>query len=141
MAVSQNALVTNQGFRCDTAVVTAAKTTYSDATNAVLLATAGTNGSVFYGMTALPRGVLATATKVMLFRSPDAGVTLNLIRTVLVAAYATDLATTLPTLSDFGLSELTPLRLEGGVTPERFYVGGYAAAANGIVVDAQGEDL
>lgn len=136
-----NSILTPQGFRTDQAVVTAAKTTYADATNAVLLATASANGSVFYGMTAIPRGVLATATKVMLFRSPDAGTTLHYIRSVLVSAYTSDAATTLPTLADFGFSEAAPLRLKGGVTPERLYVGGYSAAANGIVVDAQGEDL
>jgi hypothetical protein len=141
MAVSQNLFVSAQAFRGDQAVVTAAKTTYADNANAVLLATAAANGSVFYSITAIPRGVLAAATKVMLFVSPDSGTTLHYLRSVLVAAYATDAATSQPTMADFGFSETAPLRLEGGGTPERLYVGGFAAAANGIVVAAQGEDL
>lgn len=138
MAVTQNRVVSTQAIQTAQAAVTAAKTTYTDSTNAVLLVTAGANGSVVYGMTAIPRGVLATATKVMLFRSQDSGTTLAYVRSVLVAAYASDVATTVPTLADFGFTEAAPLRLKA---LERLYIGGYAAAANGIAVDAQYEDL
>ena len=60
------------------------------------------------------------------------------VRPVLVAAYASDAATTVPTLADWGYSETVPLRLSSS---DRLYVGGYAAAANGIVVDCQYENL
>jgi len=138
MTVTPNAIVTAQAIQSAQAAVSAAKTTYSDNTNAVLLVTAGPNGSILYGLTAIPRGVLATDTKVMLFRSQDSGTTLSYIRSVVVAAYGTDAATTKPTLADFGFTETAPLRLKAN---ERLYVGCFAAAANGIALDAQFEDL
>lgn len=136
--MTANSVVFPQGINTAQAAVTAAKTTYGDNANAVLLLTAGATGSIVYGMTALPKGVLAADTKVMLFRSQDAGVTLSYIRSVLVKAYAADAATTVPTLADFGFTETAPLRLKA---TERLYVGGFAAAANGIAIDAQYEDL
>jgi hypothetical protein len=138
MAVTPNSIITPQGLQTANAVVTAAKTSYADATNAVLLLTAGANGSIVCGLTAVPRGALSAVTKLMLFRSPDGGTTLHYIRPVLVAAYASDAATTAPAVADWGFSETVPLRLS---STDQLYVGAFAAAANGIVVDCQYENL
>lgn len=127
-----------QSIRTANAVCTAAKTTYADSTNAVLLLTAGASGAIVYGMTAIPRGVLASDNKVMLFRSPDGGTTLHYVKAVNVTAYATDAANTKPTPADFAYTEQAPLRVGPN---ERLYVGTFAAAANGIVVDAQYESM
>jgi len=136
MAVSQNKVVTSQGLNTGQAVCVAAKTTYSDATNAVLLFTAGANGSVVYAVRALPRATV-TATQLQLYRSPDAGVTLQLIDLALMAAYTMAQTTSTPK-NDFGYTETAPLRLK---PTERLYAGIGVALAGGIVFDAMGEDL
>lgn len=138
MAATANSVITPQAVKTANATCTAAKTSYADNVNAVLLLTAGANGSVLYGLTAIPKSTLAADNKVMLFRSRDAGTTLNYVKSVNVTAYAADAASTKPTVADFGFSEGIPLRL--GVS-EALYVGTFAAAANGVVVDAQYEDL
>jgi hypothetical protein len=137
MAVTANSIITAQAVQSDQNVCTAAKTTYGDGANAVLLMSAGANGSVVYAITAIPRGTLAAATKLMLFKSNDAGTTLAYINAVVVASY-TDAATTAPTQSTFGYSETNPLRLKAS---ERLYIGIFAASANGIQVDCQSETL
>lgn len=137
MATANN-IITPQSVKAGSAILTAAKTTYNDTTNAVLIATAdATNGGVVYGITAVARGVLATTTKVMLFRV-DASNNVYYIKAVLVSAYTTDAATTVPTVADFGYTETAPLRLNAG---DKLYVGAYAAAANGISVDCQYENI
>jgi hypothetical protein len=137
MTVTPNAVITAQAVQTAQAVVTSAKITYTDNANSVLLLTAGPNGSIVYGVTALPQGALASTTKVMLFRSQD-GILLSYIRSVLVNAYATDAAATIPTIADIGFTEASPLRLKAG---DKLFVGVFAAAANGIAIDCQYEDL
>lgn len=136
MAVSQNLVVTPQAMLVGDAVVTAAKTTYNDTTNAVQLLTAGANGAVVYGITAIPRSTLAAATKLMLFRVVSG--TVYYVKAVLVASYSSDAGTTIPTAADFGYTETSPLRLNAS---DQLWVGVYAAATNGICVTAQGENL
>lgn len=132
-----NAIITAQGLKVRNAVCTAAKTTYNDATNAVLLVTAqATNGSILYGLRAIPRATV-TATQLQLYRSPDAGTTLNLINTALMPAY-TMAQTTQAAQTDFGYTEAAPLRLAAG---DSLYVGIGVALAGGIVFDPQCEDL
>jgi hypothetical protein len=131
-------IVTTQTIFTANAVATAAKTTYSDNTNAVLLLTAGGSGGALYGLTAMPQGVLAAATKVMLFRSRNAGTTLFYVKSVVLPAYAADVGTAAPVQIDFGYTNSSPLRLGGG---ELLYVGIFTADANGIVFDAQYENL
>lgn len=138
MAVTPNSVITPQAVKSANAVCTAAKTTYADATNAVLLLTAGASGAVVYGITAIPRGTMTADNKVMLFRSRDNGATLYYVDAVLVPAYSTDTGTTKPTKGLVGYSETAPLRLGAN---ETLYVATYTAAANGVVVDAQYEDL
>lgn len=138
MPVSQNKVVTSQSLNTGQAICTAAKTTYGDVTNAVLLATAGVNGSVFYSVKAIPRATV-TATQLQLYRSSDGGVTLMLFDLALMAAYTMAQTTApVPAKTDFGYSETVPLRLKAN---ERLYAGIGVALASGIVFDAQGEDL
>ena len=137
MTVTPNSVITAQGIKARSAVCTAAKTTYADATNAVqLLVANASNGSVLYGLKAIPRATV-TATQLQLFRSPDGGVTLNLISTALMVAY-TMAQTTQVIPTDFGYTETAPLRLAAG---DSLYVGIGVASAGGIVFDAQFEDL
>lgn len=137
MAVSQNLFVSAQSVKSANAITTAAKTTYNDSTNAVSLLTAGANGAVLYGLTALPRATLGSAAQLQLYRSRDAGTTLYLCRLVTLAAY-TMATTTSPTAADFLFTEETPLRLAAN---EVLYVGSAVALAGGIAFDAQYEDL
>lgn len=136
MAVTPNAVVTAQALKTKSVVCTAAKTTYNDATSAVLLCTAGANGSILYGLSAIPRATV-TATQLQLFRSPDGGVTLNLITTALMAAY-TMVQTTQAAKTLFEFTETAALRLAAG---DSLYVGIGVALAGGIVFDAVVEDL
>lgn len=119
------------------AVLTAAKATYNDAANAVLLYTAGAEGDLVRRITAVPRATV-TATQLMLFRSLDGGATLIFDRAVLLPAY-TMAATTAPTQTDFGIDFNKPMGLAGGATPERLYVASGVALAAGIAVVAEGE--
>ena len=131
-------IVSTQTILTANASATAAKTTYGDSTNAVLLLTAGSSGGALYGLTAIPASTLAADDKAMLFRSRDGGTTLFYVKSVLVKAYASDAGTTTPTQADFGYTNSSPLRLGAN---ERLYVGIYTADANGIVFDAQYENL
>ncbi len=137
MTVSPTPVFT-QGVQSAQCVCTAAKTTYNDGTNAVLLMTAGANGAVVYALRAIARGALAAANKLQLYRSPDAGVTFNLIQTPVMPAYTPDAATTGALPTDFGFTENLPLRLGPN---ERLYAGIYTAQAGGIVFDVQYENL
>jgi hypothetical protein len=136
MAVTQNKAVSAQALKPVSAVTTAAKTTYNDSANAVKLASAGTAGSILYGLKALARATV-TATKLQLYRSPDNGVTMYLIATVTMAAY-TMTSTDNQSATDFGYGETVPLRLAIGDT---LWVGQSVALASGISWDAQIEDL
>lgn len=128
--------VFSQSVKSAQCVCTSAKTTYTDITNAALLVTAGANGSVVYSVKAVPRATV-TATQCQLFRSPDAGTTMNFIDAATMSAY-TMATTTSPSKTDFGYTEAIPLRLGPN---ERLYAGTAVALAGGIVFDAQYEDL
>ena len=124
-----------QNLKSSQAVATAAKSTYNDAANAVLIYTAGANGDVVYGVKAIPRATVATAIQAQLYRSPDAGTTMNFIDAAVIPAYSMS-ATTAPTKTDFGYSESVPIRLGPN---ERLYGALASALAGGVVFDAQGE--
>ena len=136
MPVTANAIVTSQAVKSAQCVATAAKTTYNDATNAVLLMTAGANGAVVYGLKALARATVAL-TQLQLYRSPDNGTTLNLIGVQAMAAYTMAQTTAQPAV-DFGFGESVPLRLAAN---ERLYFAIGVALAGGVVADVQYEDL
>jgi hypothetical protein len=136
MAVTANNVITPQAVKSADAVCTAAKTTYSDSTNAVKLLTAGANGSILFGLKAVPRATV-TATQLQLYRSPDNGTTLYLINSAVMNAYTMANTTAAP-VTDFGYTETAPLRIAAGDT---LWVGAAVALAGGIVFDAQYEDL
>lgn len=136
MTVTANSIVTPQAVKTANAVCTAAKTTYSDSTNAVKIITAGANGSVLYGLKALPRATV-TATQLQLYRSPDNGTTMYLLNSALMAAYTMANTTAAPA-TDFGYTETNPLRIGSSDT---LWVGAAVALVGGISFDAQYEDL
>lgn len=136
MAVSQNKVVTAQGLVSGNALCVAAKNTYNDAVNAVRLFVAGPNGAVLYKVTAEPR-MTVTDVQLQLYRSRDAGVTLNLLNLVKMLAY-TMAGTTAPPQTDFLYSEAAPLRLAAG---EEIWAATGVGFATGIMFDASGENL
>ncbi|RAK60883.1 hypothetical protein DJ021_14210 [Phenylobacterium hankyongense] len=136
MTVTPNSIITAQALKSANAVCTAAKTTYADSTNAVKLLTAGANGSVLYGLKAIPRATV-TATQLQLYRSPDNGTTMYLINSGVMGAYTLAQTTAVP-VTDMGYSETGPLRIAAGDT---LWVGAGVALAGGISFDAQYEDL
>jgi hypothetical protein len=126
-----------QSMKTAQAVCTAAKTTYNDTANAVLLWTAGADGSLIKRLSAIPRATV-TATQLQLYISKDAGVTLQLIDSELMLAY-TMVQTSDVTETKFGnITEDNPLRLAAN---DRLYVATGVALAGGIVFQAQGEDF
>jgi hypothetical protein len=136
MPVTANKAVSAQALKTKTAICVVAKTTYTDVVNAVKLMDAGPNGSILYGLTAIPR-MTVTACQLQLYRSPDAGVTLNLIATALMTAY-TMAPTTQAPQTPFGYSETAGLRLEIG---DSLWVATGVAFASGIAFDGAAEDL
>jgi hypothetical protein len=136
MAVTANSVITPQGVQTAQATCTAAKTTYTDNTNAVLLLTAGANGGVLYGMTARAKGTTGGGGRVDVFSSLN-GTTLAFINGANFATY-TQSTTAVPPLTDLGYTETAPRRL---APLEQIWVGTSIATTNGIVVDAQYENL
>jgi hypothetical protein len=136
MPVSQNKVVTGQALKAKTAIATLAKTVLTDATNAIKLMDAGANGSILYGLLASAR---ATAGPLVcyLFRSPDNGTTLNLVKSVTMPLYTLS-TTAAQTPVDFGYSETVPLRLAIG---DSLYVAISVAVAGGVSFDGTAEDL
>jgi hypothetical protein len=135
MPTTPNSIITTQGINTQQVVTTAAKTTYNDLVNAVLAYTAGPNGAVVYGVTALPRANV-TASQLQLYRSPD-GTAAFFEKSVVMPVYNfSDI--TAPTQTDFGYSETVPLRLEPN---ERLYVANRVALAGGVSWSVAGEDL
>lgn len=138
MAMTNDA-VFPQAFAHDACVCTAAKTTYNDGANAVLLSTAGANGSEYAKIAAIPRATV-TATQLQLFAYD--GTTYYLLATALMPAYTmaqtTQCASTpLVHVDGTTVSEASPLRLQAGW---RLYAGIGVALAGGIVFHAQRKD-
>lgn len=136
MAVTPNSVVTTQAVKTARAVATAAKTTYNDATNAVLLLTAGANGALLQSLDAIPRATV-TASMLQLYSSTDGGTTLILVKSVLMAAHTVAVTTAIPS-TDFGYTESAPLRLAPN---EKLYVATAVALAGGIVFNAGYEEF
>ena len=135
MAVSHEAVFT-QTVKTAQAVCTAACTTYGDTANKVLLLTAGADGALVKKLIATPRATV-TATQLQLYVSKDAGVTMQFVGSVLMAAY-TMAATTAAPSTAFDAAPSAPYRLAAG---DRFYVAIGAALAGGIVFHAEYEDF
>lgn len=113
-------------------VCTAAKTTYADSTNAVLLLTVGADGGEVTYIGATPRATVA-ATQCQLFVSLDGGTTLSLLSTELMAAYtmaaSTQAATTPFKLAGSNISDTNPLRLPANA---KVYAGIGVAVTGGV---------
>lgn len=118
------------------ALLTAAKTTYNDATNAVLLITAGAEGAIVRRVTAIPRATV-TASQIQIYRSSDDGTTLTFYSSVLMAAYTMAQTTAAP-VTDFAITYAEPWSLAPG---ERLYAATGVALAGGIIVTAEGENF
>lgn len=136
MSVTPNSVIMAQAVQTAQAHLTAAKTTYTDATNAVLLFTAGPNGGVLYGMTAVAPGSNGGGGRVDVFSSAN-GILLHFIRSVNFASYAQS-TTAAPTLNDMGWTETAGRRLAPN---EQIWVSTSIAATAGMDVDAQYENL
>lgn len=130
-----------QGYRRLNAVLTAAKTTYSDIANAVALGPSGSNGSQLLKIGALPRATV-TATQLQLYLSD--GTTIYLIGSALMSAYTMAATTPIPatTFLDVNgaqINDQNPVTLpkSDGTTTWTLYAGAAVALAGGIVVSAE----
>lgn len=133
MAVSHEPVFAQAG-RTVCATATAAKTTYNDITNAVLLCTGETNGSILKSLSAMPLATV-TASKLMLLHSDAAGTVVTLVDSVLMAAHTVAVTTATPVTVFAGFSEL---RLKAG---DKLYVASGVALAGGIAFAGQVEDF
>lgn len=129
-----------QKFAASNAIVTAALAGIgtSTVTGAQLLATGGANGSIVFGVTAVPRASV-TASSLALFRVKSATPTVfNLIKSEAMAAYTLTATTKIPETAFASVTATTPIFLEPG---EMLYAGSQVALAAGIVFDASRADL
>lgn len=129
-----------QKFAASNAIVTTALAGIgtSTVTGAQLLATGGANGSIVFGVTAIPRATVA-ASSLTLFRVKSATPTVfNLIKSELMAAYTLATTTKIPETVFASVTATTPIFLESG---EMLYAGSQVALAAGIVFDASRADL
>jgi hypothetical protein len=106
-------------------------------TGAVLLMTAGANGSILTRLTAMPRATVS-ASSLCLFLSNDNGVTLRLIdsETMPIQTIATGSGINETIFANY--SESRPLRLGAG---DKLYVGTQVLLAAGIVFKAEYTDF
>lgn len=139
MAVTPNPAFA-QAINVACCVLTAAKTTYNDTTNALQLNVAGANGSLIHRVSAIPRATV-TATQMQLYRHD--GSNIFLCSTMLISAYtmaqtSKDLAYGFPAGDETFISLQNSLYLPAGWS---LYVGAGVALAGGIVVTGEGVDL
>lgn len=123
------------------AVCTAAKTTENDLTNAVLLYTSPTNGSIITKLTAIPRGTgsasfSATRCKVYVCKSSASTVPYPIAYRLIPAQSITE--STAFFHMDFGASEAAPIKLAPG---DLVYVAIGVAYANGVAFCAEIEEF
>lgn len=118
-------------------VCTAAKTTYNDAANAVLLFEAGAEGARVTRVWAIPRATV-TATQLQLYVSYDGGTTLHFLDSELMAAY-TMAATTKAPATDLPRATVSqPMRLPANA---RLYAAIGVALAGGVEFHAEAENF
>ena len=138
MAVSQTPVFA-QNVRSVQAVALAAKTTYNDITNGVLLATVGANGGFLRGLRARPRATV-TATQLTLYvtKATDTGNTSPfLIDSQLMGAYAMAQTTQVP-VTDFGYAATAVRKFEAG---DKIFVAIGVALGSGIVFEGELEEF
>ncbi len=128
-----------QDFFHDACVLTAAKTTYSDGTNAVQLSVAGAQGSEYAHIAFTPRATWL-ATQLQLYASD--GTSYFLLSTALTGAGPVSTTVAIPTYPLYHIdgtiiSESNPLRLQAGW---KLYAGISVALTGGWVCNAQRRD-
>lgn len=143
MAVSNTAAF-GQAPNIGQAILTAAKSApLSGSTSAVLLFTAGSNGSLVNGIAAIPRNTLSNPAHIAIYYSTDNGAMLNLIAIGLLASW-TFAATTAPAplsltnMNGAVVSATNPLYMPAGM---KLYASSSQALSDGILVTANGIDL
>jgi hypothetical protein len=134
MAVTHDPIFT-QTVRNIAAKATAAKTTMTDSANAVLLDTAGANGSEYSHISARANGTF-TDTVLYLFTSSDAGTTLHQKAAIKVTG-ATISTTAAPAENSFGFTKDSPLKLTAG---ERLYCAASVVLSAGWEFEGTVED-
>lgn len=128
-----------QGIREVNAVVTAANTDYAAPTGAVKLMDAGPNGSMLYGLHAMPLATLGTASKLQFYKSGDAaGTVKRLSDSALMAAHTVASTTVTPKTVFVDITDDTPKFLEPGGS---FWVASAQALAAGIAFSGRVQDL
>lgn len=130
-----NSPVFPQGPRLATALCAAAvgNLTSDAPAGAVLLVTAGPNGSLLTSLQAMPRAT-PTANSLVLLHSADGGATMRLIDSEVMTGTTVNTTTAIAETQFPRYSESTPLRLGPN---ERLYVGTQVALAAGIVFKAE----
>lgn len=111
--------------------------TGSTPANTVLICTAGANGALVTGISAIPRAS-AAATGLYLFLSKDSGSSKIVIDSELLAAITISAAVAADDTPFARISETTPLRLEAA---DRLYVGIGVALSAGITFKAEWTDF
>jgi hypothetical protein len=137
MPVSQNKVVTPQTPKSSSGVATAANTGYTDSpANAVVIYTAGANGSRVSRASVVTRAT-TTAAEMQLFRDHDGtGTTKRFVRSKTMPA--TTVAQTVGQEPvDFGYSDANPMILAAG---EKLY-GATGVAGTGFVFTVEGADF
>lgn len=128
-----------QGMALDVCLCTAAKTSYGDGVNAVLLSSAGINGSEYTHVAAMPRATV-TATQVQLYAHDGTGywfIASALMPAYTLAQTTACVPTTLTHIDGTAITEFNPLRLQPGW---KLYAAIGIALAGGVVVSAQRKD-
>lgn len=116
---------------------TAAKTTMTDSTNAVLAYTAGNEGSVINSLKVRALGTVSTDTVCYAFTSSDGGTTLHLKGAVKIVA-ATVSASVPPVTGDLGPTFDAPWELSAN---EKLYVAIGVALTAGFEFEGSAEDF
>ena len=135
MSTTPNSAIRSQTGRRVSAVLTAAKISFADNSNAVKLCDVGSNGlSWLIKLSAAARATVS-AFNLMLFWSPDNGATMYYITKFPCLA-----VTTAPGAeNDFGITQTAGVR-ELGPASSSFWVASDTALTAGIVVNAEIED-
>lgn len=136
MAVSNDAVYAQKPVNF-AAKATAAKTTMSDSTNAVLLHTASANGDVVTRVKARPQGT-ATAGVCYLFTSKDSGTTLSMKEAEAAAADTVSTTDAPAPISFSNISEDAPMLLSPN---EQLYCAISVALSAGYVFEGHAEQL
>ena len=104
--------------------------------NTLLIATAGADGAMFTGLTAIPRETV-TASSLHLFIKLNGGSTILLLNSALMGAHTVAATTAIP-VTDFGYTPDAPLILSAG---DELYVGSGVALTAGIQFTSQWSDF